>query len=141
MAIDKDIREVKEKLDLLLKRIEALEKLLSMILGSQELVSALGLFRLSGELYRDYSDLSQRIAKAQKQLKKEEIGSDDLMKIILRILIVQGPRNISEITRAIRAVRGKASRGITARKLRKLETMGAIITIKKSSKAKIYDLI
>jgi len=63
------------------------------------------------------------------------------MKIILRILIVQGPRNISEITRAIRAVRGKASRGITARKLRKLETMGAIITIKKSSKAKIYDLI
>jgi len=43
MAIDKDIREVKEKLDLLLKRIEALEKLLSMILGSQELVSALGL--------------------------------------------------------------------------------------------------
>jgi len=141
MAIDKDIREVKEKLDLLLKRIEALEKLLSMILGSQELVSALGLFRLSGELYRDYSDLSQRIAKAQKQLKKEEIGSDDLMKIILRILIVQGPRNISEITRAIRAVRVKASRGITARKLRKLETMGAIITIKKSSKAKIYDLI
>ncbi len=141
MAADEDIREVKEKIDLLLKRMETLEKLISTILGSQELVSALGLFRLSGELYRDYSDISQRIAKAQKHLKKEEIASDDLMKIILRVLIVRGPRNISEITRAIKAVRGKASRSRIAKKLGTLETMGAIMLINRSSKIKIYDIV
>ena len=141
MVEDEEIKEINRKLDLLLSRIETLENLISTILGSQELARAISLLRISGELYRDYSDLSMRIAKAQRHLKKKEIASDDLMRCILRVLVVQGPRNISQITRAVRTIRGKASRSRIARKLRRMEEIGAIINIKEVSREKVYEIV
>jgi len=139
MAEDEEVREVKKKLDLLLKEMETLEKLISTILGSQELVSAIGLLRMSGELYRDYSDLAGRIAAAQRHLSKKEIASDETMKCILRILVAQGPRNISEITRAVRTIRGRASRSRIAQKLLLMEKLGAVRATK-SRKQRVYEM-
>jgi len=141
MVEDEEIKEINRKLDLLLSRIEILEKLISTILGSQELAYAINLLRMSGELYRDYSDLSMRIVKAQRHLKEKEIASDDLMRCILRVLVVQGPRNISQITRAVRTIKGKASRGRIAQKLQRMEEMGAVTKIKGTSREKVYEII
>ena len=140
MAENEDVREIKRKLDLLLTRMETLEKLISTILGSQEFARAIGLLRMSGELYRDYSDLAERIALAQRHLNKKEIASDETMKCILRILVAQGPRNISEITRAVRTIRGKASRSRIAQKLLTMEKIGAV-QVKKSTMQKTYEII
>jgi len=140
MAENEDVREIKRKLDLLLTRMETLEKLISTILGSQELAHAIGLLRMSGELYRDYSNLAERIALAQGHLNKKEIASDETMKYIIRILVAQGPRNISEITRAVRAIRGKASRSRITQKLQTMEKIGAIQS-KKSTRQKMYEII
>jgi hypothetical protein len=140
MTENADIQEANKKMDLLLKRMEVLEKLISTILGSQELVNALGLLRMSGELYCDYSFLSSRIAKAQKRLRIKEIASDDLMTLILRTIVVRGPSNISQITRTVRQKRGKASRRIIALKLQTLEKLGAVEIVEQSSKKKVYDL-
>jgi len=140
MAESEDAREIKRKLDLLLTRMETLEKLISTILGSQELTRAIGLLRMSGELYRDYSNLAERIALAQRHLNKEEMASDETMKCILRILVAQGPRNISEITRAVRTIRGKASRSRIAQKLLTMEKMGAVQS-RKSTRQKMYETI
>jgi hypothetical protein len=137
---DEDLQGINGKLDLLLKRLETLEKLISTILGSQELLNAISLLRMSGELYRDYSDLTSRIAKAQKHLEKNEVASDDVIKCILRVLVVQGPRNISEITRSIRKIKGKASRSRIAEKLRTLEKMSIIMVIKENKKERVYEL-
>jgi DNA-binding Lrp family transcriptional regulator len=71
---------------------------------------------------------------------KNEVASDDIIKYILRILVVQGPRNISEITRAVRHMRGKASRSIMTERLKMLEKIGVVITIQNSDKEKIYEL-
>jgi len=141
MTEDEELKEINKKLDLLLSRIETLEKLISVILGSPELAHAISLLRMSGELYRSYADLSRRIAKAQEHLKKKEISSDDIMKCILRILVVQGPRNISQITRAVRTIKGKASRSRIAKKLRRMEEIGAVINLKETAKEKIYEII
>jgi len=141
MIEDEEIKEINRKLDLLLSRMETLEKIISVILSSPELAHAISLLRMSGELYRSYSDLSRRIAKAQKHLKKKEIASDDIMRCILRVLVVQGPRNISQITRAVRAIKGRASRSRIAKKLRRMEEIGAIIHIKGSTKEKVYEII
>ncbi len=140
MAEKEDVHEIKRKLDLLLKRMETLEKLISTILGSPELAHAIGLLRMSGELYRDYSNLAERIALAQRHLNKKEIASDETMKCILRVLVAQGSRNISEITRAVRTIRGKASRSRIAQKLLTMEKIGAVQS-KKSTKQKIYEII
>jgi len=140
MTENADIQDINRKLDLLLKRMEALEKLISTILGSQELVNALGLLRMSGELYHDYSFLSSRIAKVQKHLGVKEIASDDLMRYILRTIVVRGPSNISKITRAVSQGRGKASRRTVALKLRTLEELGAVEIVEQSSKEKVYDV-
>jgi len=140
MAENEDVREIKRKLDLLLARMETLEKLISTILGSPELARAIGLLRMSGELYRDYSNLAERIALAQRHLNKKEMASDETMKCILRILVAQGPRNISEITRAVRAIRGKASRSRVAQKLQTMEKIGAVQS-KKSTRQKMYEII
>mgnify|MGYP001121918365 CR=1 FL=1 len=140
MTGNEDIQEINRKMDLLLKRLETLEKIISTVLGSQELINAIGLLRLSGELYRDYSFLSSRIVKAQEQFKRNEIASDDLMKCILRIIVVQGPRNISQITKAAKRIRGKASRRTVAKKLDILEQVEAVKVIKQSSKEKVYEI-
>lgn len=141
MPADQDAQKINEKLDLLLSRMEALERLVSTILGSPELVNALALLRLSGAIYRDYSVLSHRIAKAQKHLKKREIDSDELMRHILRVLVVQGPRNISEITRATRRIRGKASRTSISQKLQAMEKIGSVRRLGGSPIEKIYDIV
>lgn len=136
-----DAQEINKKLDLLLQRIETLEKLINTILGSSELANAIGLLRMSGELYRDYSDLSSRIAKAQKHLEKNEVSSDDIIKCILRVLVVQGPRNISEITRAVRHMRGKASRSSISERLKMLVSIGVVKAIRNSDKERVYELM
>jgi len=141
MTGNEGVQEINRKLDLLLKRLETLEKAISTILGSQELVNALGLLRLSGELYRDYSFLSLRIVKAQNHLQKEEIATDDLMRCILRTIVVRGPSNISQIARAVSKMRGKASRRTTASRLHRLEKLGAVKIIEQSRREKIYEIV
>ncbi len=141
MTENDSIQEVNKKMDLLLNRMETLEKLISTILGSGELVNALGLLRLSGELYRDYSFLSSRITKIQNHLNKKEIASDDYMRCILRTIVIRGPSNISQITAAVRQMRGKASRGTIASRLQRLEKMGAAKVTEQSSKEKIYEIV
>jgi len=140
MTEDEDIQEINRKLDLLLKRLETLEKVISTVLGSQELVNALGLLRLRGELCRDYSFLSSRIVKAQNHLRRKEIASDDSMRCILRTIVVRGPSNISQITRAMRKMKGKASRRTIASRLYRLEELGAVKIVEQSSKEKIYEI-
>jgi len=136
---DDDVHEIKGKLDQLLMRMEMLERLISIILGSQELTRAIGLLRMSGELYSDYSNLAERIALAQRHLNRGEMASDETMKCILRILVAQGPRNISEITKTVRSIRGKASRSRIAKKLLTMEQLG-VIQSERTTKQKKYEI-
>jgi len=54
------------------------------------------------------------------------IAKDDLSQTIIGILAVKGPLNISQITRAVIAVKGKASRRIVRERLKRLEEQGAV---------------
>ncbi len=140
MTEDSNSQEVNKKLDLLLQRLEVLEKLISTVMGSPDIISALGLMRFSGELYQDFTLVSSRIAKAQKHLGKKEVSSDELMRCILRTIVIHGPRNISQITRDVQRIRGKASRRTIATKLRKLEKTGVVKVIQEKTKQKTYEL-
>jgi DNA-binding transcriptional ArsR family regulator len=140
MTDDRDSEEVNKKLDLMLQRLETLEKTISMVMGSPEIISALGLMRFSGELYQDFAHVSSRISKAQRHLANKEVSFDELMRCIIRTIAVRGPRNISQITRDVQRTRGKASRRTVAAKLHRLEEMGAVKVVQEKAKQKTYEL-
>lgn len=64
--------------------------------------------------------------------------SDPLTKTILEILAVESGISISDITRKVREIRGKASRRVIASRIRYLESLGIVKTKRKGSAVKVY---
>ncbi len=76
-------------------------------------------------------------------LKVERLAMDlegDVERHIVRIL-AETPMNVSQLTNALREVRGTASRRIVAAKLKKLEAAGIVERIEKKGRGKFYRLV
>jgi len=130
-----DLEEVMKKLEELASRIAKIEEELRDLRSSEsELYSSL---RLAKAVLESYS----RIIGFTLNVESLAIGLEgDIEKHMVQIL-AKGPMNVSQLTEALRRVRGTASRRIVAEKLKKLESAGIVERMEGKGRGKFYRLV
>ncbi len=129
--------------------LKRFEELLEKILSKLELIEAylrnldprLGdILKLSGELISLFSiPPLTALNAAYKILNISKFGKlDEISKVIIEVLSVEDGISISELTRRVKIVRGRASRKIIRERVLKLEEMGLVKINDLGNKKLIY---
>jgi hypothetical protein len=75
----------------------------------------MGDIRVGAALYSEPLKLIQRLVSVRRHLSRDEEHRDEVSRIILSVLALKGPQNISALTREVQRERGTGSR-VTVRK-------------------------
>ena len=73
------------------------------------------------------------------ELVAKEVANKQMAELVMESLI-DGPKNISQITETIREKRGKASRSMVAKTLSELREKGLVELVSEREKEKVYGL-
>jgi len=125
---DKKLDELSRKLDEVLRRLEALENSLTLLEQLGFLPELMRLLFGGARLYSSQLKALRRVLAAEKLLRQLGPG-DEISRCIIEALAEEGPMNISELTRAVRARRGTASRRIIRKRLEALLEKGLVIEV------------
>ncbi len=114
-GVGDDLKALNEKLEMMIKRLDYLEAILTESRKYPELAQLMGDLRVGAALYGEPLKLIQRLIGIRRYLEKAPESRDEVSRIILNALAIKGPMNISQLTREIAGERGSASR-VTVRK-------------------------
>jgi DNA-binding transcriptional ArsR family regulator len=134
-----DEEDEKAQLQDLASKIEQLEGTVNLL--RKPYAELLGHLDRLQEIARSYFrllDLLQRYGSLSPDMAIPEL-KDPISRDIVKVLFDKGGRNISQITDAVRNLRGKASRRIVRERLQALETKGVVVATKQS-RGKVYDV-
>lgn len=120
------VRDLDEKLDRIINRLDTIETVLANSQQNPELSSVLADFKGGVSLYSEPLKAIKRLYDARKFMKAGEAEKDEVSRLIIQSLALRGPLNISQIERELRAARGSASRRIIRSRLKKLEGKGVV---------------
>ncbi len=117
-----DVRELRKQVEALREALAKVAEPYREIAGYMEQIQKLtrGYFRLL-DLYARYGSVSPDLVVPGLK--------DDISKHIVSALFEKGERNISQITEAVKAKRGTASRRIVRERLEDLETQGVVVSM------------
>lgn len=125
-GVEKDLRELNEKLEQMMRRLDYLEAILTESRQYPELAQLMGDLKVGAALYGEPLKLIQRLLGVRRFLAKSPESRDDVSRIILNALALKGPMNISQLTREAARERGSASRVTVRKRVRSLLDEGVI---------------
>lgn len=125
-GLEADLKELNEKLGLMMKRLDYLEALMTQNQEYPELSQVMGGLRVGTSLYSEPLKLIQRLVSVQRRLRHSEEPRDEISRIILNVLAIKGPQNVSSLTREVQLERGTGSRVTTRKKLMELIDEGLV---------------
>ena len=133
--LEERIKRLEETLGLILRRLENIEKILLVIDADKAEV-----IRLAIKITTVFSltpfraiDIAHNII----NIYRTHSITDDISKAIIEALAIKGETTISELTRLVKQIRGKASRRIIAERVRKLHDIGLIAIERKGNRVKV----
>jgi len=115
------IRDLDEKLDAIIRRLDAIEASVAASQQTSQLTGLLSDLKSGISLYSEPLKAIKRLYDARRFLTSQTVEKDEISRLIVQSLAMRGELNISQIERAVRSLRGKASRRIIRERLKKLE--------------------
>ena len=125
-SLEDELRELNEKLGVMMKRLDYMENLMTQNQEYSEAARVIGGLKMGTSLYSEPLKLIQRLMNVQKRLKRSEEPRDEISRIILNVLAIHGPQNVSSLTREVQRERGTGSRVTIRKKLLELIDEGLI---------------
>ena len=120
------IKELDRKLDTIMNRLDMIERILSDSLEHPELASAVSNLRAGVLLVKEPITALERLSAARKYIHRRSVEKDEISRLIIQTLALNGPQNISQIERAVRESRGHASRRIIRSRIRSMLNEGIV---------------
>jgi len=131
--------ELSRKLDMILQRLDFLEKLILEKPEYADLAASLQLTKVGIGLYGEPLKIASRLKAAQEYMRQKPIAQDDISRCIVQALAMKGALNISAITRQVATMRGKASRRIVRDRVQRLVEQGVLM--RKEGRIPAYELV
>lgn len=125
-GLEDDLKKLNEKLELMMKRLDYMETLLTQNQNYPELSKIMSGLRVGTSLYSEPLKLIQRLVNVQRRLKRSQEPRDEISRIILNVLAIKGPQNISSLTRQVQIERGTGSRVTVRKKVLELIAEGIV---------------
>ena len=125
-GLEDELRELNEKLGVMMKRLDYMEALMTQNQEYPELSRVMSGLKVGTSLYSESLKLIQRLMSVQRKLKRSEEPRDEISRIILNVLAIKGPQNVSSLTREVQLERGTGSRVTIRKKLVELMEEGLI---------------
>jgi len=120
------LQSLNDKLDWIVNRLNFLEALLIENQKYPEAVSFLRSLRIGTAVYGEPLKTLDRLVFARRVIESTS-QQDEISKIILNTIALQGPKNISQLTREVQYQRGKASRTTIRKRVNALLQSKALI--------------
>lgn len=136
---EKRVREVDEKLDTIIKRLDTIEAAVAASQQTAQLSGVLSDLRTGITLYSEPLKAIKRLYDARRFLEMRAIEKDEISRLMVQSLAMRGELNISQIERAVRAQRGTASRRIVRQRLRMLQEQGVVAQVNRDRR--MYRLV
>lgn len=125
-GIERNLRELNEKLERVMRRLDYFEAILTESRKYPELARLMGDLKVGAALYGEPLKLIQRLLSVRRHLERSAASRDEVSRIILNALALKGPMNISHLTREVAREKGSASRVTVRKRVRSLLDKGII---------------
>jgi len=113
------LSSLNEKLDWIVRRLNHLESVLTESQKYPEVVGFLRSLRIGTAIYGEPLKTLDRLVSARRLIESTS-QKDEISRIILNVISMKGPQNISQLTRQVQYQRGKASRTTIRKRVRNL---------------------
>ena len=133
------VEELSRKLDMILQRLDFLEKLILEKPEYADMAASLQLTKVGIGLYGEPLRIASRLKAAQEYLRQKPIAQDDISRCVVQALAMKGALNVSAITRQVATMRGKASRRIVRDRVQRLVKQGVLL--RKEGRVPVYELV
>lgn len=120
------IRDLDQKLDAIIKRLDTIDAAVAASQQTSQLSGVLSDLRSGISIYSEPLKAIKRLYDTRDILKLQAVEKDEISRLIVQSLAMKGQLNISQIERAVRAVRGTASRRIIRERLKSLQENGVV---------------